>query len=159
MKELYGDLLMLAKQGHFDVVIHGCNCFCTMGAGIARQIKKDFPAAFAADQQTIAKDKNKLSTYSKAHIQHGDIVFIIVNAYTQYNWRGDGLKADYAAIRRVFTSIAIEFPQARIAYPLIGAGLAGGDWQVIPEIINDALKGLDHTLVRFNPVEHTAKPA
>lgn len=150
MKEIEGDLLMLAKQGHFDVVVHGCNCFCNMGAGIARQVKKDFPAAFVADQQTIPKDKNKLGTYSKAHIQEGDSAFVIINAYTQYNWRGNGLKADYDAIRRVFASIATDFAQARIGYPLIGAGLAGGDWQVIAAIIKQELAGLDHTLVRFN---------
>lgn len=31
MKEIEGDLLMLAKQGHFDVVVHGCNCFVIWG--------------------------------------------------------------------------------------------------------------------------------
>lgn len=150
MKEIDGDLLLLAKQGHFDVIVHGCNCFCSMGAGIAKQIKKDFPEAFAADQQTIPKDKNKLGTYSKAHIQQGNHAFVVINAYTQYNWRGTGLKADYTAIRRVFASVATDFPQARIGYPLIGAGLAGGDWQVIAEIIKQELAGMDHTLVRFS---------
>jgi O-acetyl-ADP-ribose deacetylase (regulator of RNase III) len=38
MKEIEGDLIDLAKRGHFDVVTHGCNCFCTMGAGIAPQM-------------------------------------------------------------------------------------------------------------------------
>lgn len=26
-----GDLIDLAKNGNFDVIIHGHNCFCTMG--------------------------------------------------------------------------------------------------------------------------------
>ena len=151
MKEIYGDLLLMATQGQFDVIVHGCNCFCSMGAGIAKQIKQQFPAAFAADQQTTPKDKNKLGTYSKAQVQQGDSTFVIINAYTQYNWRGNGIKADYAAIRRVFASIAADFPQQRIAYPLIGAGLAGGDWQVIAGIIKEELHGLDHTLVRYLP--------
>ncbi len=30
-----GDLIDLAKNGNFDVIIHGCNCFRTMGVGIA----------------------------------------------------------------------------------------------------------------------------
>ena len=33
-----GDLIKLAKQGRFDVIVHGCNCFCQMGAGIAPQM-------------------------------------------------------------------------------------------------------------------------
>ena len=151
MKEIYGDLLLLATPGQFDVIVHGCNCFCTMGAGIAKQIKQQFPAAFAADQQTTPKDKSKLGTYSKAQVQQGDSTFVIINAYTQYNWRGNGIKADYAAIRRVFASIAVDFSQQRIAYPLIGAGLAGGDWQVIAGIIKEELHGLDHTLLRYLP--------
>ncbi|PMU98153.1 phosphatase, partial [Pseudomonas sp. GP01-A4] len=28
-----GDLLHLARQGDFDVIIHGCNCQCAMGKG------------------------------------------------------------------------------------------------------------------------------
>jgi O-acetyl-ADP-ribose deacetylase (regulator of RNase III) len=37
-----GDLIKLALHGTFDVVAHGCNCFCTMGAGIAPQMAKAF---------------------------------------------------------------------------------------------------------------------
>jgi len=36
-----GDLVQMAKEGKFDVIAHGCNCFCAMGAGIAPQIKVD----------------------------------------------------------------------------------------------------------------------
>ena len=34
-----GNLIALADAGQIDVLIHGCNCFCTMGAGIAKDIK------------------------------------------------------------------------------------------------------------------------
>ena len=37
-----GDLIELAKKGEFDVITHGCNCFCTMGAGIAVPMAKEF---------------------------------------------------------------------------------------------------------------------
>ena len=40
--EIKGDLIELAKQGKFDVIAHGCNCFCTMGAGIAVPMKVAF---------------------------------------------------------------------------------------------------------------------
>ena len=67
MKVVKGNIFDLAEQGEFDVVVHGCNCFCTMGKGIA--------------------------------------------------------------------------------YPKIGAGLAGGDWNTISAIIDEELEGEDHTLV------------
>jgi O-acetyl-ADP-ribose deacetylase (regulator of RNase III) len=30
-----GDLLRLALDGRFDVIVHGCDCQCQMGKGIA----------------------------------------------------------------------------------------------------------------------------
>ena len=39
MKVLKGDLLQLALEGVFDVIVHGANCQCSMGAGIAKAIR------------------------------------------------------------------------------------------------------------------------
>lgn len=119
------DLIDLAKNGNFDVIIHGCNCFCTMGAGIAKVIKQEFPEAYLPDLQTEVGSREKLGSYSLASITRNDINFIIVNAYTQYNWRGKGMKADYLAIRSVFSKIKQDFYSCKIAYPMLGAGLAG----------------------------------
>lgn len=150
MNELTGDLLVLAEQGQFDVIVHGCNCFCTMGAGIAKTIKAKFPEAYQADLQTISGDRGKLGTYSQVKIQREGTEFVIVNAYTQFNWRGRGIKADYAAIEQVFKLIKSQFSGLCIAYPLIGAGLAGGDWTVISKIIDEALDGENHTVVKLS---------
>lgn len=48
MNIVHGDLIQLALAGQFDVIIHGCNCFCTMGAGIAKAIRQEFPEANAS---------------------------------------------------------------------------------------------------------------
>lgn len=149
MKKVKGDLIKLAFQDEFDVIIHGCNCFCTMGAGIAKQIKAKFPEAFSADLETEKGDKSKLGTISWAEHKFEQSKIIIVNAYTQYHWRGSGKKADYEAIRSAFKQIKIRFSGLRIAYPAIGAGLAGGDWKTISDIINQELEGEDHTFVEF----------
>lgn len=141
MKTIKGDILKLSDQ--FDVIIHGCNCWCKMGNGIALQIKNIFPEAYEADLQTVRGDASKLGTYSKAQI--GDLT--IVNAYTQFNW-GRDLKLD--ALRRCFRAIKSDFAGKRIAYPKIGAGLAGGDWNVISAIICEELEGEDHTFVEYH---------
>ena len=39
MRTVTGDLITLALEGEFDVIIHGCNCYNTMGAGIARAVR------------------------------------------------------------------------------------------------------------------------
>ena len=153
MKDIEGDLLLLALAGHFDVIVHGCNCQCTMGAGIAKVIKLQFPQAFAADQATAAGDRSKLGSYSSAQAHNAlGQPFTVVNAYTQWHWRGAGTKADYEGIAQVMRAIARDFAGLRIGYPLIGAGLAGGDWTRIAPLIDEALAGQYHTLVRLPTV-------
>jgi len=61
------------------------------------------------------------------------------------------VKADYDAIQEIFSKLKTEFSGSRIGYPLIGAGLAGGDWKVISQIIDSALVNENHTLVKFAP--------
>jgi len=150
MKTVKGDLIKLALKGEFDVIIHGCNCFCTMGAGIAKTIKQKFPEAYEADLQTSSGDVSKLGTYTFAKVNTDFGKLIIVNAYTQFNWRGRGPKADYDAIRSVFKKIKIDYHDLRIGYPAIGAGLAGGNWKTISSIIKEELEGEDHTFVEFH---------
>ncbi len=147
MKTVKGDLIQMALDGEFDVIVHGCNCFCTMGRGIAKQIKQTFPQAYEADLNTIKGDKAKLGTISYATIEGKKL--IIVNAYTQYNWRGKGVKIDYNAIAKAFKIIKKNFSGLRIGYPAIGAGLGGGDWAEIADIINKSLKGENHTFVQY----------
>lgn len=97
-----GDLIDKARAGEFDVIVHGCNCFCTMGAGIAKTIKQVFPTAYQADKATSLGDKAKLGQYFSAQVEVNGKPLVIINGYTQFDWRGPGCKADYDAIRRVF---------------------------------------------------------
>lgn len=96
-----GDLIKLATCGRFDVIINGCNCFCNTNAGFAKSIKTNFPEAFQADLQTIKEEKEKLGNYTAITIQRNGFKFTIVNAYTQYNYGGSGVKVDYDAIKNI----------------------------------------------------------
>lgn len=152
---MIGNIIDLAEQSYFNVIVHGCNCFHTMGAGLARQIKTRYPQAYAVDvEQTIKGDKSKLGGYSYV-IVHGPSPlhwkFIIVNAYTQYLYGRRGQYTDYEAVRSVFKSIRKDFPAIfAVGYPKIGAGLAGGDWNIIQTIINEELQGVTHYVVTLN---------
>ena len=152
MKEYTGDLLAYARSGQFDIIVQGCNCFCRMGAGIAKQIRDQYPQAFEADCATEPGDRSKLGTFTAAkakNMVNGE--FIIVNAYTQYGHDPKEKPLDYEALRKVFASIKEAFPGMRIGYPQIGAGLAGGDWEKITEIIDQELEGEDHGVVIYVP--------
>ncbi|MCR5886445.1 macro domain-containing protein [Hymenobacter sp. J193] len=149
MQTVKGDLIQKACAGEFDVIVHGCNCFCTMGAGIAKTIKQVFPVAYQADLATNSGDETKLGTYSAAQVKVNDKYLVIINAYTQYQWRGTGINANYDAIRQIFRLIKQDYAGKRIGYPAIGAGLAGGDWSIIAGIINEELAGENHVFVQW----------
>ncbi|MEZ6040391.1 MAG: macro domain-containing protein [Planctomycetaceae bacterium] len=149
MKTIRGDLLKLAVEGTFDVILHGCNCQCAMGAGIAKAVKAVFPEAYEADCQTEKGAEEKLGSISYARTERNAREIIIVNGYIQLHWRGSGTKVNYQALRSVLATVRKNFGGKRIGYPKIGAGLAGGDWNRIAAIIEEELDGEDHTLVEF----------
>lgn len=124
---------------------------CRMKGGIAKQVAEVFPEAEFEDSETIPGDKNKLGTIQIVNCPSDDEGNIyVINAYTQYDWWGDK-SIDYKALqdcmREVRRNISFNF---KIGIPKIGAGLAGGDWELILEIIEEELAGLDVTLVLYN---------
>ena len=145
MKEINGDLIQLANQGLFDVIGHGCNCFCTMGAGLAVSMKHAFPEIIMADECTRKGDKNKLGTFS--HVDYGHL--IVLNLYTQYKYSGPEVNADYDAIRKCMQGIRKRYSGKCIGLPKIGAGLAKGDWSIISKIIEEELSDEDVTIVNY----------
>lgn len=156
--EVNGDLIQKAKNGHFDVIIHGCNCQKNMGAGLAKQIKRHFPLAEKADLEYLDP---RMGDYSLAYDKRYNL--FIINAYTQF-WYGPpyGINEDkrqiyefdrqgkrYGAIKRVLKKINDKFAGKRIGLPLIGAGLAGGNWEIIRSIIQEELNDCLVTIVHF----------
>jgi O-acetyl-ADP-ribose deacetylase (regulator of RNase III) len=132
LKIIKGDLIKLGKDNEFDIIMHGCNCFCIMGGGIAAQVASHFPDAKHADDETIRGDAGKLGTYTIG--MHGRLV--ILNCYTQYRTASTGEDAfEYIAFERVLDKISYRFGKWRIGLPLIGMGLAGGDAERILPMI------------------------
>jgi O-acetyl-ADP-ribose deacetylase (regulator of RNase III) len=146
-----GDLIELARAGRFEVIAHGCNCFCTMGAGIAKGIRAAFPAAYEADCRTAPGDRAKLGTCSSATVATAAGALTVVNAYTQFDWRGPGPHLDEAALASCLRWIREHHAARRLGLPRIGAGLAGGDWERIAAIIARELAGEDVTVVTYQP--------
>ena len=149
MKKVTGNLVSMASAGKFNIIVHGCNCFHTMGAGIARQIRSTWPEVYKADLNTKRGDKGKLGRVSYAEVRNRPYL-VVINAYTQYNYGRGGRYVSYDAVKSCFEKIASGCqPGHSVGIPYIGCGLAGGDWKVIEPIIDEAMVGIDLTLVEF----------
>jgi O-acetyl-ADP-ribose deacetylase (regulator of RNase III) len=139
LRVITGDLLVMGKDNKFDIIVQGCNCWNVMGAGIAAQIKKQFPDAYLADQETLAGDRNKLGCYTIGMAGR----LVIINAYTQYNtakYQGHDV-FEYDAFETILSKLATRFGKYRFGLPMIGMGLAGGDpHRIIPMIEEFAAK-------------------
>lgn len=126
------------------IIIHGCNTHGVMGSGIALEIKNKFPEAFYLYHKKYKDQGNKL--------QLGDIIPVkvdhnkyIINAITQQNYGRSGNRfVSYDAIQECFfnlVSFINTLPENTlpIIFPLIGAGLGGGNWNIIEKIIDETV--------------------
>ena len=138
-----GDLVSLIKSGEFDVFLHGCNCFNTMGAGVAKEIRDNFPLAYQADQATVKGDKGKLGGYSSAIEPLGDHRSItLVNWYTQYRYGKDKQYLNYNALVLLSRKLAKQHTGKRVLMVKIGGGLAGGDWPLVAKMVEHIMSDL-----------------
>ena len=151
LKHTEGNLLDLAESGEFDIIVQGCNCFNTMGGGIAREIRERYPVAAIVDNETLKGDYNKLGNYTTAFTGK----FLIVNAYTQYNMSQGTDVFEYAAFQLILEKLSFVYPGKRFGLPYIGMGLAGGDKDIIIPMIEMfaeriSAEGGTVTLVEFS---------
>lgn len=160
LKHAKGNLIDMAAEGQFSIIMHGCNCHNTMGSGIAREIRERYPEAYAVDCMTESGDRNKLGTITVVAVDN-DVggTMVIVNAYTQYNFnRKEDFKDvfEYDAFQKILNAFAHDAgPGMNIGLPYIGMGLAGGNKERILAMIEDfankvSSKGGSVTLVEFS---------
>lgn len=138
-REVKGDLIKYVVE-HKTNVAHGCNCFNTMGAGVALPVRQMWPEMYAADCRTVSGDKNKLGTTSYAKIGPNQWGF---NLYTQYNYGRYSpqlFKLEYlrnALGRALYIIDTTDSMVKELAVPLIGAGLGGGNAQEVKALIKE----------------------
>ena len=172
-KEVTGNLITLAQNGHFDVITHGCNCFCTMGAGLAPQMAKAFGCdKFKMEGDEYEGDVNKLGTIDWQELMVSTVSYhpkdykgvvtqelkhnlIVVNSYSQYGFgrnhkEGSVAPLDYEALCLCLRKMNKLWKGKRIGLPQIGCHLAGGDWNIVKEMIQDELVDCDVTVVIYD---------
>lgn len=126
LEERVGDLFAAVDV---DAIAHGCNCAGAMGAGIAVEFKRRWPAMFEEYRRRCADGTFGLGD---VFAWPGDGL-VVYNLGTQRTWR---TKATVDAIATAVGGMlrdAEDRGVAAIGLPRIGAGLGGLQWPVVRE--------------------------
>lgn len=124
MNIIEGDLIALAQQGQFDVIMHGCNCY-DMDTGVAGAVIKAYPEALIAHQQSGERgDTTRYGGYSHAVVRGKFTPLVILNGYTQKMYGKYHKNFDYKALENVCARALHRLGgrQLRFGLPLIGVG-------------------------------------
>lgn len=130
-----GCLIEAAKAREIDYLIHSANCFSTMGSGIAKFIKENFPQVATVDKADYKSPIERIGSYSSVLING----LTFVNLYCQYDYGTDYRRFEYGAFKRAMDEIYrdFSFTGKRIGLPLLGSGLGGADAKLVATVLED----------------------
>lgn len=123
-------------------IAHGVNCRGAMGSGVAKvlftecpKIREDYLNYFERVVKSYGTPNEQLLGRVQ-HIEDGDRTYL--NCFTQnyFGYKGHKL-VSYDAIHTCFRKM-VQDGVKEVAIPKIGSGLAGGNWDIISQIIDDA---------------------
>jgi O-acetyl-ADP-ribose deacetylase (regulator of RNase III) len=139
-------------------IAHGVNCMAVMGAGVALAIANKWPESELKYREFCWKHIIKQSLLGKSlATNEAKDKKVLFHMFIQYDTGTDTRKVNYGALARTFSELnntlevmrdfdehmehqagnnTIIIPKPTVAIPKIGSGLAGGDWNIIEEIIN-----------------------
>lgn len=167
MNIVKGDLLKMAENLEFDAIVHGCNCFHAMGSGIAGQIARRYPQVPRKDvTDTDVGDTGKLGDYTFVTVTKKvlplpkfagvkspakpEIVscspFSVINGYTQYEPGADFIPSIF---RVLLQRLNHDYAGQHLAFPKIGCGIGGGDWEEVEDMLLTLLPDVKVTVVVY----------
>ena len=118
------------------VIIHGCNSHGVMGSGVALAVKNKYPGAYELYREQCSlriEDPTLLGDSVLFEVDHN---LIIANMITQKDFGTHKRQVNYGAVSVGFAMLDGYFKEdVEFHFPKIGAGLGGGDWEVIAELI------------------------
>lgn len=161
MKEITGNLIQLAKDGSFDAIGHGCNCFCRMKRGIAPLMAEAFGCHnFPLESPIYMGDFNKLGQIDGKIISTYAKPLMVFNMYSQFHWLEAAVHGktplDYTALRMCLRKLNYRMKGMEVGLPRIGCGLAGGKWEAVKEMMIIELKDCNLTVVSLEDTATTS---
>jgi len=142
VEEIKGNLL----DTEIKFIAHGVNCQNVMGSGVAKalytkhpEVKKAYHSLNKKLVPEVCTKKELLGIVQPVVCSETRTVY---NCFTQeFYGRDKKIYVDYKSIKDVFealTKILNTIDVFEIAIPKIGCGLAGGSWEIVKELIDEA---------------------
>jgi O-acetyl-ADP-ribose deacetylase (regulator of RNase III) len=121
------------------VIAHGCNCSGGFGSGFAAQVARAYPCVREAYLHRHNTRGWKLGDVQLIGVGDGSgRTFANCGTQQRYGKPDEGPYVSYPAIRAVIRDLVTSSVAGNgIAMPKIGAGLAGGNWDIISKIIEE----------------------
>lgn len=120
-----------------------------MGAGLAKQIRSKYPEVY----KTYMTAKFQSNLLGKIQIVNVNKNRTVANLFSQYNYGRVGLYTDYKALKETLAKLKnyAKANNLRVALPHgLGCGLAGGDWNTVSKIIEEAFDGYEVTIYKYD---------
>lgn len=136
------------------IICHQVNCKGNMGRGVAKTFKEKYSQTFELYASFCHKyDPTELLGKIMFRAEYDGKWTCCM--FAQDDWRGHGCNTNYAAFRECCNAIKyrIEALQSDMIINMpyrIGAGLGGGDWQIIYSILEEEFKDYNLILWKLN---------
>ncbi len=124
-----------------DALVNPVNCIGIMGSGLALQFKQRYPAMFRAYQHACWTKEMRIG-----HLQfyHG-LDNYIINFPTKNHWREKSHLYQIEAGLADFVERYNAYELTSVAWPQLGCGLGGLDWQDVEPLMVRYLEPLPIT--------------
>lgn len=136
----------MIEKVHGDVrdaeglILHCVNCQGVMGSGVAKDLRDRWPIVFSEYRKFYEGVRLKSHLLGEMQPVKVDEVRTVINIFGQQNYGKDKqLYLNYyalaVALKKTASWIQMFDLEPVINFPLIGCGTAGGDWNVVSELI------------------------
>lgn len=134
----------LINKGEYSVICHCCNTLGAWGAGFVLALSKRFPKV-KEHYLSLIKSINSGERLGKVGFVKTNKNIVVANILAQdriYRSVDGKIPLNYDALREGFRNVYNKFIGYKdipftIHMPRIGCGLAGGDWNIVENIIKD----------------------
>lgn len=151
IEEVRGNILNVTR----GIIVHGCNATAGEVSGLAAQVFAAYPEAQVAHNNLAMSERFASLVLGKISVFSPNAGLYIVNAITQSAPGGGSLS--YDAMIKCFDKVkllAADYAESQryngnlpIVLPRIGAGIAGGNWNIIRTIIEEVF--VDNSVILY----------